>query len=54
MIENGMLLGWDEEERVAFHCDCCSEPIYIGEDYYEIDDIKICEDCIRDYKKTAE
>ena len=47
------------EPDVAFHCDCCGEEIYVGEDYYEIEDVRICKECLIEwmdkyYKKEAE
>lgn len=39
---------------VAYTCDCCGEPIYEGDDYYDIDGVAWCEDCIRAARKTAE
>ena len=34
------------EDVVACTCDECGEPICVGEKYYEIVDIIICENCI--------
>lgn len=45
-------LGYEEE--VADCCDCCGRDIYVGEEYYDVDGVVICENCIKDYKKTAE
>lgn len=30
-------------------CEHCSDPIFEGEDYYDIDGDMVHEDCIRDY-----
>lgn len=44
----------DEEEREpVYFCEWCDRPILEGEDYYEMDGTKVCEDCISDCKKTA-
>lgn len=42
------------EPPIFAHCSFCGEPIYDGDDYYEIDDYKYCEACIHDSRKTAE
>lgn len=34
-----------EECTVAFFCDGCSEPIDDEEEYYEIKNLKLCENC---------
>lgn len=37
----------EPELRIAFTCELCEEPIYEGEDYYNIPGFgKCCEDCI--------
>lgn len=43
------------EPEVALYCDCCGEPIYVGEDYYDLSDIycktgvdNVCSECITD------
>lgn len=33
-------------------CEHCSDVIYAGEDYYEIDDILLHEDCLREYAQA--
>lgn len=43
-----------DEPRVVYECDMCGCEIYEGDDYYEIGDTKLCEDCMGDCKKTAE
>lgn len=41
----------EPEWVIAFSCAICNEPVYEGEDYYEIPELgKCCEDCIRDCK----
>ena len=47
------------EPEVAFYCECCGNEIYVGEDYYYIEDCAICSECLvewmdRYYKKIAE
>ena len=38
-----------KEDRIFTHCDYCGGEIYEGEDYYNIDDKRIHDDCIYDY-----
>ena len=42
------------EDVVACTCDECGEPICVGEKYYEIVDIIICENCIEKFAKIGE
>lgn len=42
----------DEECTVAFLCDKCNEPIDIEEEYYDVDGLKLCEDCFDDFAYT--
>lgn len=56
-IENRMAVDeeWpDEELQIVYYCSDCGEPIYEGDDYYEIAGDIICEKCIDNYKHTAE
>ena len=39
---------------VFAHCDLCDEPIYDGDEYYELDDHKYCEACVQGGYRTAE
>lgn len=50
-IDNPMLLNDSELyiPRVFANCDCCNEPIYIGERYLEVNDDIIHEDCKYEY-----
>jgi formylmethanofuran dehydrogenase subunit E len=42
-----------KEEAKLPHCDYCGEPIY--ETYYEINDDKVCEECLaRHFKREVE
>lgn len=42
----------DEEERI--YCDSCSEEIHPGDAYYEINNEKLCPECMRDgYRRLA-
>lgn len=44
------------EEPLAttiYVCDNCGDSIFEEEYYYEIDNEIICEECIREYRKTA-
>ena len=43
-----------DESKVRYTCSLCGEPIYVGDDYYEIHGDAICEVCIDDSKKFAE
>ena len=46
------------EERDYIPCDICEKPLYRrdgeydGEDYWELDENIICEDCIHDYVRS--
>lgn len=42
------------EEVVACTCDECNEPIFVGDKYYEIADIVVCENCIEEFVRTGE
>ena len=35
------------------YCDHCGDPIYAGDDIYDVDGIMICDDCIWHYKRRA-
>lgn len=41
-------------EKPIMYCPECGEDIYEGEEYYQLEDITICEDCISKFKKIAE
>ena len=42
--------GNDMSEEKLFHeCAGCGDDIYYGDEYYEIDDKIVCEDCIGEY-----
>lgn len=44
----------DEADRKCLHCALCEGTIWDGDDYYEIDDMVMCPDCLRDeFKKVA-
>ena len=42
------------EYVVACTCDKCGEPIFVGEKYYEVTDIVLCENCIEEFAKIGE
>ena len=46
------------EWHVAFHCDDCGAPLYEEDDYYKINNFRLCESCALDWlsnqKYTAE
>ena len=47
--------GPEERERKTIaYCDNCSCDILEGEEYYRIDNIAICTDCIHEYLTIAE
>jgi len=37
---------------VADKCKCCDADIYVGEQYYDVEGVIICEACINEYRKT--
>ena len=46
--------GNDASEEKLFHeCDGCGDDIYYGDEYYEIGDEIVCEDCIGEYLYDA-
>ena len=60
------MIDWDEVKREDMEadarddlteshkvCDICGEDIDEGEVYYDIDNTKICEECINGYKNYA-
>ncbi len=44
----------ETSKQVADHCEHCKRDIYVGEEYYDIDGITICNNCIKDYRKTVQ
>ena len=54
-LEHGWIGSEDKENNeIAYYCSFCGEPIYYGEDYYDINDEKICCACISDCKRSAD
>lgn len=43
----------EKEPEPMYTCDLCESVIYEGDDYYAIDGITVCEDCVRSCRKTA-
>ena len=43
-----------DEPKPIYRCSWCNGKIYFDDDYYEIEDCIICEDCISKCRKTAE
>jgi hypothetical protein len=43
-----------EEPAPVAECAWCKEPIYEGDEYYDINGDTICTECIDECKKTAE
>lgn len=53
-LEHGWIVNDNESEpQVAFRCECCGEPIYYGDDYYDFDGNKWCAECVQDCKREA-
>ncbi len=43
------------EPEKALRCYFCNSGIYAGDDYYSLDDLSCCEDCLNlHFKQTAE
>lgn len=54
-IEHGWIVNQKEkEETVAFFCDWCGETIMDGDEYYDFCGEKVCAECVRDCKRTAD
>lgn len=43
----------DEESRDYIRCEICREKIYEGERYWDLDDTRVCENCLEDYLAKA-
>ena len=44
----------EQEARECLHCSICDGAIYEGDEYYEIDDMEICPECLRlNYRRLA-
>lgn len=43
-----------DEPPVFAKCEICGEPIYDGDEYFEIDDKPYCEACVYGCYRTAE
>ena len=46
VITNIQRFGYPEQEKVAHQCSECGEPIYVGEDAYELSFGWVCKDCM--------
>lgn len=46
--------GECRETPVAFNCSICGGEIYVGENYFDIKELKVCEDCMFIARKEAE
>lgn len=40
--------------KQMYECSDCGYGIFLGDTYYEINDVFICEDCMEQYKKECE
>jgi hypothetical protein len=43
----------DEDYRDFIRCEICGEKIYEGERYWDLDDTRVCENCLEDYLMKA-
>ena len=43
----------DEDYRDFVRCEICGEKIYEGERYWDLDDTRVCENCLEDYLAKA-
>lgn len=43
-----------DEPTVVFLCGWCNSEIIEGDDYYNIDDCQVCEECVSGRRHTAE
>ena len=43
----------DEVDRDFIRCEICGEKIYEGERYWDLDDTRVCENCLEDYLMKA-
>ena len=44
----------EEKDRQCLHCAICGTTIWDGEDYFDVDDLIYCEDCMMDeFRKVA-
>ena len=44
----------EEKDRQCLHCAICGTTIWDGEDYFDVDDLIYCEDCMVDeFRKVA-
>ena len=44
----------EEVNRQCLHCAMCGGTIYDGDDYFDLDDMILCEDCMIDnYRRVA-
>lgn len=54
-LEHGWIVNDREREpEKAYACEWCGETIYYGDEYYDLSGDKVCEDCIRNCRKTAD
>ena len=53
-LENGMLLGREDQPEQLCTCAWCGGPIYAGDDYYDLDGESVCEEGIESAKRKAE
>ena len=53
IITRMMQYGELNTQEVDCYCDLCGREIYVGDDYYDINEQFICERCISRSRKTA-
>ncbi|CAB1262836.1 hypothetical protein ACFHWD_18215 [Clostridium sp. MT-14] len=44
----------DPKAKIFTVCDVCGEAIYVGDSYYRIENLDVCNDCINTFKVLAE
>ena len=45
---------FEDDPPFFAECDLCRCEIYVGEDYFEINGLQICEDCMAKQRRTAD
>ena len=44
----------DKEALSLFHCDACGFPVEEGDEYFEVEDDRLCWDCFKEYQYEEE
>ena len=53
-VEVCLLYTSNPKAKEIYKCADCGYGIFLGDAYYEINDVFICEDCMEQYKKECE